>query len=126
MVESMRTNGFNVQKAGHPDSQLIDVVDVGDGTFSSLDNRRIVAAEEAGVDVIVRVHKPDDKLDPMRFAPEDRERFLKDPFTGKIAETWGEAAQVRVKRQYKQNRLGKEWYERNKPWGAVIERPLLK
>lgn len=58
IIESMRANGW----AGDP----IDVVRMPDGGLTTIDNRRVVAANQAGIDVQATIHGFDDPL-PQEF-----------------------------------------------------------
>ena len=88
IVTSMRQNGWQ----GDP----VDIVQLPDGNFTSIDNTRILAAREAGIDVQAVVRNYDDPLPASmlnRFPdPKNSERF---------ATTWGEAINFRIQRQKK-------------------------
>ena len=84
LVQSMKQNGWN----GDP----IDVVDLGGGSYGTLDNTRVLAAHEAGIEVRAVTHKYNDPL------PDN----LVERFTTKkdgAPSTWGEAYQLRVNKQ---------------------------
>lgn len=84
IADSMRANGW----AGDP----IDVVKMGDGGLTSLDNRRLLAAKMAGIDVKASVHGFDDLI------PADQAgRFLSRK--GVVPTTWGEAITNRIGNQ---------------------------
>lgn len=88
IVESMRKNGW----MGEP----IDVVEMPDGSFTTLDNTRLVAAKQANIEVQAVVHSYQELL------PED----LVDRFTTSQGEpkTWGDALSLRIGKQNKQFR----------------------
>jgi hypothetical protein len=89
LTESMQKNGFVVEL-----DKLIDVVRMPDGSLTSLDNTRIVAADLAGVKVQARVHNFDDLL------PNDEQfisRFI--GRKGEVPTNWGEAVQNRISNQ---------------------------
>jgi hypothetical protein len=83
IVESMKKNGW----VGDP----IDVVRMSDGKLTTIDNTRVLAAREAGIDVKMVVHEADDAL-PSNFV---------DRFTTKkgVPTTWEEAVQLRIQKQ---------------------------
>ncbi len=54
IIKSMKENGWK----GDP----IDVVQMNDGGLTSIDNTGVLAAHEAGIDVVANVHKFDDPL----------------------------------------------------------------
>ena len=69
----------------------IDIVEMPDGIYTTLDNTRVVAAREAGIYVAANVHKYDEPLDDWQV-----ERFT----TAKGApSTWGEAVNLRIGKQ---------------------------
>ncbi len=83
LTDSMKSNGWK----GDP----IDVVKMPDGKLSTLDNTRVVAARQAGIDVQANVHGYDDLL-PIDLV----ERFS----TKKgVPRTWGEALNLRIGKQ---------------------------
>lgn len=79
----MKDNGWR----GDP----IDVVEMPDNQMTSIDNTRVAAAREAGIDVQANVHQYNDPL------PSD----LVDRFTTKkgVPTTWGEAVDLRIGNQ---------------------------
>jgi hypothetical protein len=83
MVESMKTDGWK----GDP----VDVVEMPDGQLTSLDNTRIVAAREAGIDVKANIRAFDEPLSAAEIT-----RFTKN---GKVPSTWGDAVNVRIASQ---------------------------
>ena len=95
IISSMRKDGWN----GDP----IDVVHMKDGGLTSIDNTRVLAASEAGIDVQAIVHKYDDPL-PKEFV----ERFTTKKGT---PTTWGEAIDLRIGKQ-------KKSYRDNNPNGS--------
>jgi hypothetical protein len=81
LVNSMRTNGWK----GDP----IDVVRMPDGRLTSMDNTRITAAREAGIDVRATVRNFDEPLTPQMQTARGWENHS----------TWGEAMLARIKIQ---------------------------
>lgn len=81
IIESMKQNGW----IGDP----INVVRMPDGKLTSIDNTRLLAASEAGIDVQAVVRNFDDPL-PKELI----ERFTTKKGTPK---TWGEALELRIK-----------------------------
>ncbi len=83
ITESMMKNGWK----GDP----IDVVEMPDGAYTTIDNTRVAAAREAGIDVQAKIHPYNETL------PEE---FI-DRFTTKkgIPSTWGEAIELRIGKQ---------------------------
>ena len=81
----MKTQGWK----GDP----VDVVRMPDGSLSSIDNTRILAAREAGIDAKVTIRSMDEQLPQVMI---DEKRFT---YKGQVAETWGEAMQIRIMRQ---------------------------
>jgi len=81
LVTDMRTNGWR----GDP----VDVIKMPDGRLTSMDNTRITAAREAGIDVKANVHSFDEPL-PENMV--EQRRF-------EIAQTWGEAITGRINKQ---------------------------
>lgn len=79
----MKKNGW----VGEP----IDVVQMPDGKFTTIDNTRVAAARQAGIDVQANIHSYNGAL------PSD----LIERFTTKkgIPNTWGEALELRVGKQ---------------------------
>lgn len=84
IVSSMRSKGW----AGPP----IDVVELEGGKFGTLDNTRVLAAHEAGIDVEAIVHKQSDLL-----TPSEAERFTTKK--GGTPKTWGDAYKNRIGKQ---------------------------
>ena len=83
IIQSMRESGWK----GEP----IDVVEMPDGIYTTIDNTRVVSAREAGVNVKANVHGYNDPL-PSEYI----ERFT----TKKcVPKTWGEAIELRVGKQ---------------------------
>lgn len=79
----MKANGWQ----GDP----IDVVEMPDGIYTTIDNTRVVSAREAGIKVEANVHGYNDPL-PSEYI----ERFT----TKKgVPKTWGEAIELRVGKQ---------------------------
>jgi hypothetical protein len=71
MANDMFKNGF--KKEGR-----IDVVEMSDGSYTTVDNRRVLAARKAGRDVLANVHKFDEPL------PKEHQKRNQ----GNIAENW--------------------------------------
>ncbi|HEX8967830.1 MAG TPA: RHS repeat-associated core domain-containing protein, partial [Chloroflexota bacterium] len=81
IIASMQDNGW----VGDP----IDVVQMPDGNLTTVDNTRVVAANEAGIDVQAEIHPFDEPL------PEDQVgRFT--TRSGGAPSTWGEAIMNRI------------------------------
>ena len=95
IISSMKANGWK----GDP----IDVVKMSDGKLTTIDNTRVVAAREAGIDAQVIIHDANELL------PEN----LIDRFTTKkgVPKTWGEAIQLRIAKQ-------KASFRNSNPFGA--------
>ncbi|ETS32501.1 hypothetical protein PTE_01132 [Photorhabdus khanii NC19] len=81
IVNSMKTNGWK----GEP----IDVVKMPDGKITSMDNTRISAAREAGIEVKATVRSFDEPLTPEMQKARNWEQY----------QTWGEAIQGRINNQ---------------------------
>lgn len=86
IAESLRKNGWQ--------GQPVDVIKTSDGKYISMDNRRIAAAREAGVDVHVVIHEIDEPL-TMGKCTQYR---IKSTETSDAFEplTWGEAIYNRL------------------------------
>ncbi|MFL0253030.1 hypothetical protein ACJDT4_21715 [Clostridium neuense] len=95
IISSMEANGWR----GAP----IDVVKMRDGNLTTIDNTRVIAAREAGIDVQAILHDANELL------PEN----LIDRFTTKkgVPKTWGEAIELRIGKQ-------KASFRNNNPLGA--------
>lgn len=83
IIESMEKDGWK----GDP----IDVVQMPDGVYTTVDNTRVVSAKEAGINVLANVHGYNDPL-PTEYI---------DRFTTRKGrpETWGDAVRLRVGKQ---------------------------
>jgi len=81
IVDSMQLNGWQ----GPP----IDVVKMPDGTLITLDNTRVFAAGEAGINVKANVHDAGDMI-----SPERGQAFVEQ--YGSRPSTWGDAARMRI------------------------------
>ncbi|WP_232244523.1 hypothetical protein [Pseudomonas putida] len=81
LVQSMKTNGWK----GDP----VDVVKMPDGKLTSMDNTRIAAAREAGIDVNASVRGFDEPLTPAVQEARGWQNF----------NTWGEAITGRINKQ---------------------------
>lgn len=96
IIASMKANGWK----GDP----IDVVRMPDGNLTTLDNTRVAAAREAGIDVQATIRNYDDPLPPEMVA-----RFT----TSKgVPKTWGEATDLRIGKQ-------KASFSTNNPMGSL-------
>ncbi len=86
LVASFREKGWQ--------GQPVDLVRTKDGQFISMDNRRIAAAREAGIDVHAIIHELDEPLTSGKCA----QYRIKDPKTKDAFEpaTWGEAIYNRL------------------------------
>ena len=95
IISSMKANGWK----GDP----IDVIKMSDGKLTTIDNTRVVAAREAGIDAQAIIHDANELL------PEN----LIDRFTTKkgVPKTWGEAIELRIGKQ-------KASFRNNNPFGA--------
>ncbi|MFD2307369.1 T7SS effector LXG polymorphic toxin [Enterococcus termitis] len=95
IIASMKANGWK----GDP----IDVVRMPDGSLTTLDNTRVAAAREVGIDVQATVRNYNDPLPPDMVA-----RFT----TPKgVPKTWGEATDLRIGKQ-------KASFRNNNPMGS--------
>ena len=97
LVTNMKTNGWK----GDP----VDVIKMPDGKFTSMDNTRIAAAREAGINIKANVRNFNDKL-----SPSEVNRFS-DPKKGFIPTTWGEAITGRINKQ-------SGGFSKNNPFGS--------
>jgi Flp pilus assembly pilin Flp len=100
VVENMRTNGWDYTKPPP------DVVRMADGRLVSLDNRRIVAARQAGLDEIpLALHSGADKIPADQAGRFALKKGFTDPDTGKVypkgtvPDTWEEAIKFRGRNQ---------------------------
>ena len=84
----------------------IDIVKMKDKIYTSLDNKRLMAAQDLGKDIKANAHSYDDALDDVT-----KERILKQH--GVEAKTWGEAIEARTKGQDK-------YLSRDSPSGSFI------
>lgn len=82
IIDSMKQNGWK----GDP----IDVVEMPDGVYTTIDNTRVVSAREAGIDVQA-IHNYNDPL-PIEYV----ERFTTKQG---VPTTWGEAIELRIGKQ---------------------------
>ena len=84
ITESMKANGW----VGDP----IDVVKMSDGKLTTVDNTRVLAAKNAGIDVQANIHVASDPIPAdvaVRFTSKN----------GTIPKTWGEAVTNRINNQ---------------------------
>jgi len=72
----------------------IDIVKMGDGMYSTIDNTRLLAAQKLGLDLKATVHAFDDALPKTML-----DRFENPAKAGEFAKTLGEAIQFRTGRQ---------------------------
>jgi Flp pilus assembly pilin Flp len=100
VVENMRVNGWDYTKPSP------DVVRMADGRLVSLDNRRIVAARQAGLDEIpLELHAGADKIPADQASRFALKKGFTDPDTGKVypkgtvPDTWEEAIKFRGRNQ---------------------------
>lgn len=106
MVKSMQKDGWN----GDP----VDIVIMPNGTATSMDNTRILAAREANVSVKAKVR---DFNTPLTSAEKDRFQS-----GGQIPKTWGEAIKLRIA---KQSQFEKGW-EIKFPHGSIYDPKVSK
>ncbi|WP_335340262.1 VENN motif pre-toxin domain-containing protein [Gilliamella sp. WF3-4] len=97
IVTSMKTNGWK----GDP----VDVIKMPDGKFTSMDNTRIAAAREAGIDIKANIRNFYDKLSPAEV-----NRFS-DPKKGFVPVSWGDAITGRINKQ-------SGGFSKNNPYGS--------
>ena len=109
MVEDMRKNGWN----GHP----VDVVNMPDNAPTSMDNTRILAARKAGIQIDAIVHNHSDRL-----SYNEIKRFKVGTTYPK---TWGEAIELRVKRQSEMSGVDKNWSTKF-PHGSLYDPKVVK
>ena len=109
MVESMKAKGWN----GDP----VDVVIMPNGTATSMDNTRILAAREAGIDVQARVR---DYNSPLTL--EESRRFKEN---GVTPSTWGEVIKLRVEKQGTQKGVPTDWPAQF-PYGSLYDPKIIK
>jgi hypothetical protein len=83
LMQSMRTSG----NVGAP----IDVVRMHDGGLITLDNARVLAAFQSGMDVQAVVHEATES-----FSPQQIERFTT---SAAVPRTWGDAVRLRIQNQ---------------------------
>lgn len=84
ITESMKANGWV--------GDSIDVVKMSDGKLTTVDNTRVLAAKNAGIDVQANIHAASDPIPAdvaIRFTSKN----------GTIPKTWGEAVTNRINNQ---------------------------
>ena len=81
LAASMRANGWK----GAP----IDVVRMSDGTLTTFDNTRVLAAQRAGINVQAVVHQPGEAFPAGRWTPRN----------GVQPVTWEDAVRARIQQQ---------------------------
>ena len=100
IIESMKKNGWN--------GEAIDIVLMPDGNYTTIDNTRVYAAQQAGIDVVANVHEFNETIIDGGVADRlSRGRF--------IPQTWGEAVLIRISSQnkaFRQNQYG-DWIMMN-------------
>ena len=69
----------------------IDIVQMPDGVYTTIDNTRVVSARKAGIDVQATIHNYNDPL-PIEYV----ERFTTKQG---VPKTWGEAIEMRIGNQ---------------------------
>ena len=94
-----------MKKHGWLKNKDIDVVKMADGTLISVDNKRVLAASRAGIDVRAKVRFGDEKL-----SSEMAIRFTTREGT---PTTWGEAIRFRINNQ-------KKLYRETYPNGSYV------
>ena len=97
IIESMKAEGWK----GEP----IDIVKMLDGEYTTLDNTRLYAAQQTGIDVKACIHNYDEPL-----SAEQAARFST-PKKG-TPMTWGEAVEYRINKQnasYRNNNPAGSW-----------------
>lgn len=102
IIESMNANGW----VGDP----IDVVRMPDSGLTTIDNTRVVAAHQAGIDVQALIHGFDDLL-----PPEFIDRFITPK--GGVPSTWGDAIMNRIGAQ---NSLFRNTYPFGSPFTGWV------
>ncbi|MCB0354809.1 MAG: hypothetical protein KDD64_14840 [Bdellovibrionales bacterium] len=138
LVQNMKEKGFVAGGERSAIDNAIDIVEMPDGAYSSMDNRRILAAEEAGVPVVARKREYNEDL-----SGKERKKFqkmaetIRDPqrrqeliesgnFQVKVGEdgrtklvplTWGAALELRVATNDQVD------FVQQSPYGSVEERP---
>ena len=108
-VESMKRDGWN----GDP----VDIVIMPNGTATSMDNTRILAAREANIEVKAKVR---DFNTPLTKA--ESERFK---VNCKTPNTWGEAIKLRVEKQVSQKGTPDNWSIQF-PYGSIFDPKVIK
>ena len=100
IIESMKKDGWN----GEP----IDIVLMPDGKYTTIDNTRVYAAQQAGIDVVANVHEYSEKII-------DRKRAIQLSRGRKVPQTWGEAVLNRIAGQNRAFRLNQygDWIMMN-------------
>lgn len=109
IVESMNSEGWN----GDP----IDVVVMKDGVGTSIDNTRVLAAREAGIDVKAHIRAYDEPL-----TDDEMLRFTRESLP--IPTTWGEAVEIRLRGQTGQ--YSKGTFFQTFPHGSIYDPKVIK
>jgi len=138
VTQHMRENGFIAANEKTKIGNAVEVVRMPDGGATSLDNRRIMAAETAGVPVLARIRGHGEPLtgsqrsnfkQPVDRIPDSgiRDRLMQRADMevrvnshGKMALvplTWGAAAELRIATQPSVE------FVRNNPYGSITTRP---
>ncbi|WP_430511448.1 DUF637 domain-containing protein [Pannonibacter phragmitetus] len=109
LVASMRKDGWK--------GEAIDIVNMPDGAPTSMDNRRLLAARQAGVPIEAVVRNASDPL-----SPAEATRFRVGNITPK---TWGEAIELRVLRQGGMKGVDTTWPEKF-PNGSIYDPDITR
>lgn len=109
LVAAMRRDGWQ----GDP----VDVVNMPDGAPTSMDNRRLLAAREAGIPIEADVRNASD---PLTSAQADRFEVVGQP----RPTNWGEAIQLRTQRQGGMQGVDPSWPERL-PNGSIYDPDIV-
>lgn len=138
IVGKMEENGYVAEGSRTAIDNAANIVQMPDGAYTSMDNKRIIAAEEAGVPVVARKHDYDEPLTRAEgktfqkqadfvHVPERRQELIdsgnfevKVKADGRIylvPNTWGAAVELRVATASEPN------FVKNKPYGSIEERP---
>lgn len=138
VVSSMENDGYVAGGDRNTIENAANIVEMPDGAYTSLDNKRIIAAEEAGVPVVARKHAYDEPLSRAErqtyqkqaefvHVPERRQELMdsgnfeiKTKADGRVylvPLTWGAAVELRVATASEPN------FVVQKPYGSIVERP---
>jgi hypothetical protein len=81
IISSMRANGWQ--------GESIDVVRMSDGSFTTFDNTRLLAADRAGIDVQAVIHEAGETFPTGRWTPRNEIQ----------PSTWEDAVTTRIQQQ---------------------------